>query len=336
VEATYWASVKIPGVNARISQCGFLSLPCLVADEEVMEIHAAHQDAGNGKISFFVPLISEKQHLPLKAMSITLPFPELPDALPNEFSKEFDLHSVDEKSAQHVMPVWLSSRYRALGGTLTLSGAGYFSPNEGLPNELASNNWDPPYIFYPRNRFAGYGDNGDMTFPLLQALKAPYPRELEGMETMYRAEIYGGWVDKHWIEQVDISAQRKKGEECFLSDLQYQILWADGKLISYREENSDPRSGHCKQWRRALSFDDEGKVISFDDSIIDMLNGGTHVDYRLWNSACSTAPQQPGPSCTIAPPTTDQVSVLLQSSRSVRQWFSPSKILQQRKNPEPS
>lgn len=338
VDATYSPNVQIPGINAHMSRCGFLAMPCVTPDEETMAIHSAHVDTRDGRITFSVPLTSAKRSFPLQTMRIVLPFNELPDALPGEQGNGFDLSltSTAEKNARRTMPIWLSSPYRALGGTLVLSDADGFAAQGGLPGELASNSWDPPYIFYPRNRFAGYADPSNTPFPVLQALHLPYPPGLTGMKEIYRADIQGGWVDGHWLERVDVSAKRKKDENCFVADLEYRILWVDGKLTHYSDKYSDPRDGQCTGGFRRLDFDDEGKVIAFDDSVVDMVDVGTHVTYRNWNSTCSTAPQQPGPSCTIDPPTADQISELLKSATLVRQWFRSSKVLQQTHPETPS
>ncbi|RDU98900.1 hypothetical protein DWV00_11650 [Trinickia dinghuensis] len=329
VEATYWPKVQIPGINAHFGKCGLLAMPCVEPTEEVVVTHPAHIDANKGDVSFSIPLRSPERKFPLRALKIVLPFDELSDAPRGEQAGEFGLSAVDSKEARRIMPVWLSSPYRALGGTLALNDAGEFAPNDGLPNELASNRWDPPYLFYPRNRFAGYGDQAATPFPVLQTLRAPYPPELNGMKEVYHAEIRGGWVDGHWLEKVDVSAERRKDETCPVSDLEYQILWADGKLIRYAEHNSDPRDGQCQGWYRQLAVDDAGNVIAFDDSIVNVVNMGTSVTDRAWNSTCSTAPQQPASNCSIAAPAADQVSRLLQTAGNVRQWFDASKRLQQ-------
>jgi hypothetical protein len=331
VEASYWPNFRIPGINAHVSKCGLLMLPCVEADDEDMVIHSTRLDASNGRISFDVPLRSSKRRFPLQYMRIVLPFDELADAVPTEQNYEFDLYPVKSEDVRHVMPVWLPSSFRALAGTLILKGEGAFGPNT-LPSNLASASWDPPYLFYPRNRFAAYGDVGTAPFPVLQTLRPPYPQELDGMEEIYSAEISGGPVDGHWLERVRVSAKRKKDETCFVSDLGYDILWVDGTLIRYSEENSDPRDGQCQGWYRKVDFDNAGKVIAFDRSVVDGLNMGTHVTYLSWNSTCAAAPQQPAGNCTITSPSTDQVAGLLETAGHVRQWFQPSKVLQQKEN----
>lgn len=319
VSASYSPLVSVPGVTASWAKCGFLQLPCLRDhDEEIVLTGSALRRQGT-ELRFNLPRYKGVRRFRLSYVNVSLPL-KRPDSLSGLSTYFF----VTREDGVHVSPVVLEAGAFLLAGTLRMEGeafrARHFCPDR---EECWKKIEKGRYEFRPRHRFAFYRlaylfpDKG-------RSLQQPLPGELENKK-IYRATLSTRQVDGHRIDFVDVSATENRND-CSSDDLQYEILYVDGKPITYSRRMPDPDPGQCRGHYRRIEWGNDGKPITFGGMLVEWINHGSSITYFNWNARCDSVVAGNFSECNIPPPTAVQEAEIKADARRVREWFAAGEV----------
>ena len=317
VSASYAPLLKVPGVTASWSRCGFLSLPCLQADSEEVTLTGSTIQRQGTELRFKLPHYRGVRRFRLSTVTISLPLAGSRDESPLE--TYFFVAGKGDGGAQ-AAPVVLQANTFFLAGTLRMKGE-YFRPRNYCPE--SGHCWKKAdngrYVFQSSHRYALYRIGmlfpDDKELPLLE----PTPGDLRGMK-IYRARMLTRVVDGRRIDFVDVSATANR-EDCSSDDLKYEILYVDGEVIDYTRSAPDPDPGQCRTHFVRMAWGNDGKPITFGYALTEWVNHGSSVTSFSWNAGCSEVVAGNYQDCNGAAPTAAREAEIKADAVRVRRWF---------------
>lgn len=314
VSASYAPLFSLPGVTASWSRCGFLSLPCLVDDDETLNLSGAEIAREGTRLRFSLPRYVGLRRFRLAHVSIRhLKRPI--DSLARLETYFF----MDDSNGVSRSPVVLDGGSFMLAGSLSMKGA-KFRPRFSCPdNETCwGESQQGAYTFKPKHRFAFYRHG--YLFPEKEAtLRQPLPDELKGMK-IYRATLKSRQIDGHRVELLDLSATENR-EDCSSDDLQYEIIYVDGEAVRYSRRMPDPDPEQCRGHYRQIEWDDAGRAVSFGGMLAARVNNGSSISYMSWGANCTALVQGNYSQCNTPPPDAALEAEIRNDARRVRTWF---------------
>lgn len=317
IRATYMPLFSVPGVTASWSRCGFLSLPCLKDDAQMVSLSDAEIRREGTRLRFSLP-----RYVGIRRFRLTHVGIEMPKKTYDSFKRPETDFFVSDQDGTNRSPVLFDGGGFVLAGSLTMKG-GRFRPRYSCPNSESCWGVDAQgtYLFKPKHRFAFYRHS--YQFPGKEAtLLQPQPAELNGMK-IYHATLKSRRIDGHLVERLDISATEDRAD-CYSDDRQYEIIYVDGEVIRYSKRMPDPDPAQCRGHYRQIEWDDAARPQSYSGMVIAWVNGGSSITYLNWDANCTA--QEPGNHnrCNSPPPSISLEAEIRADARRVRSWFPPA------------